>query len=63
MIPWLRKYNLDGVDFDWEFPSGDQAQNYNSLFVELRAAIEAEHNATGNPPLIMSVASFGDAAV
>lgn len=33
-------YNLDGVDIDWEFPSGSDAANLTLLFEEIRARFD-----------------------
>jgi len=60
VIPWLRRYNLDGLDLDWEFPTGQDAQNFATLLAEVRTAINAEHTSSGKPALILTIAGYGD---
>jgi len=59
VIPWLRSHNLDGVDLDWEFPAGQDAQNFATLLADFRTAINAEHAHSGKPPLLLTIASYG----
>ncbi|KAJ0984853.1 hypothetical protein J5N97_003209 [Dioscorea zingiberensis] len=50
-----RKYNLDGMDLDWEFPSNtEQMENLAQLFKEWRAAIDSEAAACGRPRLLLT---------
>jgi len=55
---WLKDYNLDGVDIDWEYPVGpswgqsitsrpEDKQNYITLLQELRVALDALGEETG----------------
>jgi len=55
---WLEKYNLDGVDIDWEYPVGPEwgqeiksrpadRANYISLLQDLRKAMDALGKKTG----------------
>ncbi len=48
---WVRKYNLDGIDIDWEYPVGpewgqeiksrpEDADNYVALLAEMRSAFD-----------------------
>jgi GH18 family chitinase len=42
MVDFVERYQLDGVDMDWEYPSSaDQAEHYVQLMQELRAALDA----------------------
>lgn len=38
----VRDYNLDGIDFDWEYPDGAQVAGYNAAVKMLAAALHAE---------------------
>ncbi len=43
LLKFVNKYNLDGVDIDWEYPRpGASAQNYASLMHELGSLLHAE---------------------
>ena len=50
VVPFLKRYNFDGLDIDWEFPSTAQdKQGLTNLLQALRNAFQAEG-------LILSVA-------
>ena len=56
LIDFATKQQLDGVDFDWEFPKNEtEFKNYIALLTEVKAAF-SEHN------LIVSVALSADNA-
>ncbi|GAU96035.1 hypothetical protein RvY_07538 [Ramazzottius varieornatus] len=55
-VTQLRKYNLDGLDVDWEFPSASDAPQYSALLTELRAAFDAEGRQTGKQRLMLTAA-------
>lgn len=40
------EYGLDGLDFDWEFPYGDQQNNYLALFRDVREALGPDKRVT-----------------
>lgn len=39
-------YGLDGLDFDWEFPYGDQQKDYIALFKDVREALGPDKRVT-----------------
>ncbi len=58
LLKFIDKYNLDGVDMDWEFPlPGASAQNYASMMRELGGLLHAE-----NKLLTAAVAALGSNA-
>ncbi|XP_073010435.1 class V chitinase CHIT5a-like [Typha latifolia] len=58
-ISVARRYELDGVDLDWEFPANPgQMSDLGDLFVEWRAAVEEEAAATGRPRLLLTAAVY-----
>ncbi|CAJ0584190.1 unnamed protein product, partial [Mesorhabditis spiculigera] len=54
-VGWVRKYNFDGIDIDWEFPL-KKDQKYIAVLQELRAAINAEAQKSGKDKLLLTVA-------
>jgi hypothetical protein len=68
-INYLREWNFDGVDLDWEYPGEvergadvDSKTNFDMLVNEFRLAVdlEAETNAFGKRKLILSSAVASD---
>ena len=56
-IEFLRKYNFDGLDIDWEYPRGaDDRAAFVSLIKELRLAFEGEAKSTDNEKLLLTAA-------
>ena len=42
LVALCKKYSLDGIDYDWEFPENDQEyEQYSALLVETKAAIRS----------------------
>ncbi len=57
LVAFALKHDLEGIDIDWEFPSGaTQAASFGSFVVELRARITA----SSNPNIKISVAVGGE---
>lgn len=44
LVTWMRTYNYDGVNFDWEYPGSDgknyDKENFSALLLEVRAAFD-----------------------
>lgn len=56
-IEFLRKYEFDGMDIDWEYPRGaDDRAAFVSLIKELRLAFEGEHKSARKPKLLLTAA-------
>lgn len=55
LVSLVDKYQLDGVDMDWEYPqAGESSKNFLALMTELRTALPKDKLLT------MAVVSYGD---
>jgi len=68
-VDFLRQYNFDGVDLDWEYPGGgglssnttrpQDKQNFTLLLAEMRAQLDAAAAQDGRPYLLTIAAPAG----
>lgn len=49
---WLRKFDLDGIDLDWEYPDSTQKEAFWNLILELRDCLDREEVNTGKRYLL-----------
>jgi len=66
LIQFIREYNFDGIDIDWEFPydltrggSTDDPQSFVACMKDLRNAIDTEAKSSGKDVLLLSFAVPG----
>ncbi|WOK92141.1 hypothetical protein Cni_G00832 [Canna indica] len=58
-IAVARRYDLHGLDLDWEFPqNAKEMADYAALLLEWRAATESEAAATRRPRLLLTAAVY-----
>lgn len=62
-VAFLRKYQFDGVDMDWEYPKSSQKNYFSTFFQVMRDAVELDARANGNDPLLLSLALPNSQAV
>lgn len=63
-ISFARKYDVDGIDIDWEYPGNEDQggrevdkESFTLLIKEFREAIESEKLAAGKNKLLLTIAS------
>ncbi|OQV12729.1 Acidic mammalian chitinase [Hypsibius exemplaris] len=54
-IEFLRTYELDGIDVDWEYPAKDERALFTSLLQEMRSAFDAEARSSGKRRLALTI--------
>ncbi|MGE5498927.1 MAG: glycosyl hydrolase family 18 protein [Syntrophothermus sp.] len=55
LVNFIKTYQYDGADFDWEYPRSDDRANFTSLLTDIRAAFK-----TNNIPLLTAAVPSAD---
>jgi chitinase len=59
-VSFIKKYGLDGVDIDWEFPTGrDEGKAFTALLAELRRQLDDQASTDGTRYLLTVAAPAG----
>ncbi|XP_029640998.1 chitinase-3-like protein 1 [Octopus sinensis] len=56
IITYVRRYNFDGIDIDWEYPNSFTRHNFTLLLKTLRDSIEKEVEKSKRNKLVLSAA-------
>jgi chitinase len=59
-IDFVKRYQFDGFDIDWEYPRQEDADGYAALLATFRQLID-QNNVSATRPLQLSIASAGGA--
>jgi chitinase len=61
-VTFIKQHGFDGIDLDWEFPTGeDQRRNFTLLLEELRSQLDAAGAMTDSPYVLTIAAPAGPA--
>lgn len=68
VIPFLKKYDFDGIDIDWEFPGWNglpkkQREDFTKMLQSLRDAIDVEEKANGRKYILSAAVAAGRAVM
>lgn len=56
-VEFIRRYDLDGIDYDWEFPAEDEAWDLTAMLRTLRSALDGAGEEDGNHYLLTAALS------
>lgn len=56
-VSFIREYDLDGLDYDWEFPEADHREDFTAMVETLREYLDEAGRADGKEYLLTSATS------